>query len=196
MAGESDPPRPDPPAARSPGHYRDYLLLLARLQLDPRLRGQMDSSDIVQQTLLEAHRNAGQFKGRGDAEMVAWLRRILAHNLADAYRAADRAKRDVGRQRSLEAELARSSVRLGDLLADDRSSPSQNLQREERAVKVAAALARLPDAQREALVLQYWHGWTLAQIAAHLERTPAAVAGLLKRGLHGLRQNAVDDSPT
>ena len=52
----------------------------------------------------------------------------------------------------------------------------------------ADALARLPDAQREAVTLQYWHGRSLNEIAAHMGRTPAAVAGLLKRGLKQLRQ--------
>jgi len=80
--------------------------------------------------------------------------------------------------------MAQSSMRLGEWLAGaGRSSPSQHLQREERAVQLAAALAELPEAQREALVLQYWHGRSLAQIAAELGRSPAAVAGLLKRGL-------------
>ena len=57
---------------------------------------------------------------------------------------------------------------------------------------LADALAQLPDAQREALVLQHWHGWTLAQIGEHMERTPAAVAGLLKRGLKRLRDLLAD----
>ena len=73
-------------------------------------------------------------------------------------------------------------------LVAHQSSPSEHAEREEQAVRLADALARLPEAQREALVLQHWHGWALAEIAEHLGRTPAAVAGLLHRGLHSLRR--------
>jgi RNA polymerase sigma-70 factor (ECF subfamily) len=173
--------------------FREYLNLLARLQLDPRLQAKLDPSDIVQQTLLEAFEKQEQCQGTSDAERAAWLRRILAHNLADALRAFGRDKRDVDRERSLEHALQASSARLERWLATDDFSPSEEAEREERAVRLAMALAQLPDAQREALVLQYWHGWTLAEIGRQMERTPAAVAGLLKRGLKKLRQELQDE---
>ena len=167
--------------------YREYLVMLARVQLDPRLREKLDPSDVVQQTLLDAHRRQDQFRGRTDAEKAAWLRQILAHNLVDALRAFGRAKRDVAREHSLEAALEQSSVRLEAWLAAEQSSPSQRVRRHERAVQLADALAKLPQSQREALVLQNWHGWSLAEIGRHMHRSPAAVAGLLKRGLKQLR---------
>jgi RNA polymerase sigma-70 factor, ECF subfamily len=163
--------------------YRDYLHLLARLQLDPKLRAKIDLSGVVQQTLLEAHK-AGR---RGQARPLAWLRRILANNLGDEIRKLTAAKRDLGREQSLEAALDASSARLECWLAADQSSPSDQLQREEQALRLAQALADLPEAQREALVLQHWHGWALADIARHMQRSPTAVAGLLKRGLQQLR---------
>jgi RNA polymerase sigma-70 factor (ECF subfamily) len=174
--------------------FRSYLHLLACLQLRERPPARLDPSDVVQQTLLEAHRQGHQFRGTSDAELAAWLRQILAHNLADAFRARHRAKRDAARERSLEAALDDSSARLGCWLAADQSSPSQQAARHEDAVRLAAALAELPEAQREALVLQHWHGLTLAQVGERLGRTPIAVAGLLKRGLKRLRE-LLDDSP-
>jgi RNA polymerase sigma-70 factor (ECF subfamily) len=167
--------------------FRPYLRLLARLHLDPRLRGKMDASDLVQQTMLQACRALEAFRGRGDAELAAWLRAILARNLAHAARDLGRDKRDVARERSLEQALGQSSARLGAFLAADQSSPSERAQHNEQAVLLAAALETLPDAQREALVLHYWQAWTLPQIARHLGRTPAAVAGLVQRGLKQLR---------
>jgi RNA polymerase sigma-70 factor (ECF subfamily) len=174
------------------GRFREYLCLLARVQLDPRLRGKLDPSDVVQQTLLEAFQKREQFQGRTDAELAVWLRRILAHNLADALRAFGQEKRDVDRERSLEESLRASSARLERWLASRETPPSEKAQQQERALRLAVALAGLPEAQREALVLQYWHGWTLADIGRHLDRTPAAVAGLLKRGLKKLRQELQD----
>src|SRR5947209_20421229 len=167
--------------------YREYLALLARLQLDPRLQGKIDLSGVVQQTLLEAHRALPRFQAQDPAQKAAWLRRILANNLADEIRKLGTRKRDLARERSLEAALDESSSRLELWLAANQSSPSQQLVRQEQALRLAAALADLPEAQREALVLQHWHGWTLAEIAAHMGRSKAAVAGLLKRGLQELR---------
>src|SRR6266851_3843196 len=92
--------------------FREYLLLLTRLQMDARLRARLNPSDVVQQTLLEAFRQRGQFRGRGDAELAAWLRQMLVHNVADAWRALGRAKRDMALERSLEASLEKSSVCL------------------------------------------------------------------------------------
>ena len=66
---------------------------------------------------------------------------------------------------ALEAELEASSVRLGAWLAADQSTPSGRAVRHEQAILLANALARLPEFQREALVLHYWQGCTLAEIA-------------------------------
>jgi RNA polymerase sigma-70 factor (ECF subfamily) len=167
--------------------FRHYLLLLARVQLGEQFRGKLDASDVVQQTLLEAHRQQALFRGQSDAERAQWLRRILAGTLADAIRALGRAKRDIARERSLEAALEHSSARIEAWLAAEQSSPSQRAERNEQAVRLAEALASLAEAQREALVLRHCQGWSLDDISRHLGRTPAAVAGLLKRGARQLR---------
>ncbi len=167
--------------------FRSYLLLLARRQVGERA-GRLEASDVVQQTLLEAWRELDRFRGETAGQQAAWLRQILARNLADAQRAQHRDCRDVRRQRSLEAELDGSSADLAGMLAAHGSSPSRRLDRDEQAVRLAQALEALPEAQREALVLQHWQGLTLAQIGERLDRTPVAVAGLLKRGLKRLRE--------
>jgi RNA polymerase sigma-70 factor (ECF subfamily) len=167
--------------------FRAYLRLLARLHLDPLVRGKLDPSDVVQQTLLQAHRALDQFRGQSDAELAAWLRKILARNLARAVRDFARARRDLAREQSLEAALQESSVRLQAWLAAEQSSPSQQAERNEQALLLAEALERLPEAQREALVLQHWQGWSLARIGEQMGRSPEAVAGLIKRGLKQLR---------
>ena len=147
----------------------------------------------MQQTLLEAFQKRDQFRGATDAERAAWLRRILAHNLADALRAFGRDKRDLDRERSLEESLRASSLRLERWLATGDASPSEQVERQERAIRLAVTLAGLPESQREALVLQYGHGRTPAKIGRHPHRTPVAVAGLPKRGLKKLRQELQAD---
>jgi RNA polymerase sigma-70 factor (ECF subfamily) len=178
---------PGAEAGWAPERFLDYLHLLARLQLGIRPRPRLDASDLVQQTLLEAQQKRHQFRGHSDAEGAAWLRRILAHNLADALRGLGRAKRDVSRERSLEAALEESSCRLQAWLASEQSTPSQKAERNEEVLRLAAALASLPEAQWEAVVLRHFEGRTLQDIARHLGRTPAAVVGLLQRGLKSLR---------
>jgi RNA polymerase sigma-70 factor, ECF subfamily len=167
--------------------FRTYLLLLARMQIGSKLRAKLDPSDVVQQTLLDAHRQLAQFRGSTPAEMAGWLRGMFAGNLADALRAFSRGKRDVARERSLEAALDESSARIGAWLQAEQSSPSQKAQRTEDILRLVEALAELPEAQREAVVLHYWQGQTLAEVAAQLGRTSPAVAGLLQRGLKTLR---------
>jgi RNA polymerase sigma-70 factor (ECF subfamily) len=179
--------RPPEEAGRLLEPFRAYLRLLARLHLAPHLRGKLDPSDVVQQTLLQAYRALDQFRGHSEAEWAAWLRRILARNLAQAVRDFGRARRDLAREQSLQAAVDASSARLEAWLAADQSSPSQRAERGEQALRLAEALEQLPEAQREALVLQHWQGLSLAEIGTHLGRSPEAVAGLIKRGLKQLR---------
>ncbi len=167
--------------------FRSYLNLLARMQLDRRLTRKLDPSDIVQQTMLQAYAARQQFRGTESGELAAWLRQILARNLAHATRDFSREKRDVTRERSLQAALADSSLCLEKWLATDVSSPSQKVQSSEQALLLAEAMESLPVAQRDAIVLHYWQGCTLAETADRLDRTAPAVAGLLHRGLKKLR---------
>jgi RNA polymerase sigma-70 factor (ECF subfamily) len=168
--------------------HRDYLRILARLQLSPALRAKLDPSDVVQLTLLKAYEGLGQFRGRTAVELAAWLRQILARTLANALRDHRRARRDVALERSLERSLEESSARLRNWLVAENSSPSQRAQRDEQTLLLVRALAGLPDAQREALLLKHCQGWSLAEIGRHLDRSPTAVASLLQRGLKQLRE--------
>jgi RNA polymerase sigma-70 factor (ECF subfamily) len=177
---------PGPDLAR----FRSYLHLLARLQLGD--RSALDPSDLVQQTLLEAHRERKRCRADTDAERAAWLRRILANNLADALRARTRIKRDANREVSMDAALGESSARIGRWLADPGPSPSHEADQHEQAVRLATVLVSLPEAEREALILQHWHGLTVSQIGERLGRTTAAIGGLLKRGLKRLRERMTD----
>lgn len=172
--------------------FRSYLLLLARMKLDRKLRGKLDASDVVQQTLLEAHQGLASFRGDDTAAQAAWLRQILARNLANAVRDLTRAKRDVRKERSLQTDLDASASHLEGWLAADQSSPSQQAERHERALLLAEALAQLPESQRDAVLLRHFQDLSLAEIAEQLECTTAAVTGLLQRGLKNLRKSLAE----
>ena len=169
------------PDAAGLERFRSYLLLLARTQLGG--AAALEPSDLVQQTLLEAHQKRDQFRGQTDAELAGWLRRLLACTVADAWRTVHRDKRDIDRLQSLDE----SSARLEQWLTADWSSPSESAAKHERVARLADALAMLPEGQREAVELRYFQSVSVADMAKRLGRSPAAVAGLLKRGLQQLR---------
>jgi RNA polymerase sigma-70 factor (ECF subfamily) len=184
---------PDPESLpRALGYFRGYLLLLARLQLGEELRNRLDPSDVVQQTLLEAHRDRATFRGRTEAEQKAWLRRILSHNLANAGRDLRRAKRDVARDRSLDAAVEESSVRLENWLAAEQSTPSGRLASEERSMRLAEALASLPDDQQRAILLRNCESLALEEIGRRIGVSRNTATRLLRRGLAALREKLGD----
>ena len=168
--------------------YRRYLGVLASVHLDPRLRGKLDPADVVQQVMLRAIAALPTLRSADPPVVTAWLRTILASELTDAARHHDRDKRAVGREQSLDAELERSASGLAAFLAADQSSPSRRAVRNEDVLRLADALADLPDRVREVVVLKHCQGWTLRQIAERTGATGPAVASLLRRGLEQLRK--------
>jgi len=168
--------------------YRAALHTLARLKVDPRVQTKLDLSGVVQQTLLEAFLARDRWQNADDGQQLAYLRRALAHNLTDALRYFATDKRNQELERPLADAAGLSSSRVQAWLAADQTSPSEAVARSERDLLLADALNELPDAQREALILQHWHSWSLAEIGERLDRSPAAVAGLIKRGLQALRE--------
>lgn len=151
------------------------------MHLHPHLRGKLDPSDVVQQALLQACANRDQFRGGTEAELTAWLRRILANVLTDAARRFGAAARDVSHERSLEAALEESSACLQAWLATEQSSPSEQAILHEQSI-------RLPEDQRTAVELQQVQGLTVEAIAQQMERSKSAVGGLLRRGMKRLRE--------
>jgi RNA polymerase sigma-70 factor, ECF subfamily len=170
--------------------YRGYLSALARLQVAARpwVASKLDASDLVQQTLLQAHAAREQFRGQTPAELAGWLRQILTRTLANSLRSLGQAKRDVRAERSLEADVGASCSRLDAWLAADQTSPSEAADAHDRAAALAEAVAELPDDQREVVLAKHCLGLSLAEIAERTGRTPASVAGLLRRGLQALRE--------
>jgi RNA polymerase sigma-70 factor, ECF subfamily len=172
--------------------YRNYLSLIARTQIDLNLRAQVNPSDLVQEAFLEAYRDFGQFQGASEREFLAWLRRILLHNLGHLVEKQVFAqKRDVRRQVSLDhrvAAMEHSAAKFEATLVSPLSSPSAQAQRREISALLADQLARLSDDYREVIVLRNLEGLAFEEVARRMHRTSAATRVLWLRAVEKLRQ--------
>jgi RNA polymerase sigma-70 factor (ECF subfamily) len=170
--------------------YRSYLEVLARAQIGGRLGAKCEASDLIQQTLLEAHRDFEGFQGEREAELLAWLRRILAHNLFNQARHFAAQQRDAAREVSLQqvqVGVDHSSAALDRCLAAAGPSPSQDAARRESAVRMADALARLPEDYQTVLLLRVFEELPAEEVAQRMSRTAGAVRMLQMRALTALR---------
>jgi RNA polymerase sigma-70 factor (ECF subfamily) len=169
--------------------YRNYLRLLARLEIGRRLQGKLDASDLVQETFLEAHRHFAQFQGTSEAQLVSWLRQILAAKAANLLRHyLGTQGRDVRLERELAADLDNSSRLVGEKLIASVSSPSQQAARREQAVLLANALERLPADYREVIVLRHLESQSFPEVARFMGRSVDSVQKLWLRALARLRR--------
>jgi RNA polymerase sigma-70 factor (ECF subfamily) len=168
--------------------YRNYLRILARTQVEGTLRGQLDPSDLVQRTFLEACRDFPQFAGKTERELMAWLRRILVHNLADEIKRIHAKGHNWQRQESLEALLDRSSAEAEEALAQSVSTPSAQASRREQAMLLANALTLLPPDYREVIYLRNLKRLPFEVIAGQMKRSSGAVRMLWARALEKLSQ--------
>lgn len=171
--------------------YRNYLMLLAITQIKRRLQPLVSPSDVVQETMLRAHRHFAQFQGQSEQELLAWLRRILLTNLARfVEQHVLAAKRDVRRVVSLEQiqrNLDESKGCFTSILHTDGETPSALAQRNEDAALLAERLTQLPPLYREVLVLRNIQGHSFEEVAARLDRSPGAARMLWLRALEKLR---------
>jgi RNA polymerase sigma-70 factor (ECF subfamily) len=169
--------------------YEPWLRLLARREIDSRFRGKFSASDAVQQTMVEAWKGWQHFRGEVEPQRRAWLRQILAHQLARLARQyAGTQKRDIAREANLQRSLAESAARLENVLPADVSSPSDRAIRDEQQLQLAAALEQLPRDYRVVIILRHIEHLPYTEIARRMERSEGAVRMLWVRALAQLRQ--------
>lgn len=158
--------------------YRPYLKFLARMNVQHFANAKIDPSDIVQTTLLKAFDQREQYRGHTESEKQAWLRSILVHTVSHKVRWLYAKRRDIRRERFIAKRIEESSCLLNRFLADEQSSPSQNVYHQERALMVANAMEALPELQRSVITMKYWRGMSTAQIAAELNQSSSTIITL------------------
>lgn len=161
--------------------FRPVLLTLAESLISPALRAELDASDLVQQTLLEAHQQSQVLTSFEEGPFFGWLRRALRHNVLDAIKHLRTLKNEAAR-RIRASEIEDSFVRLEELLVAENTSPSEVVLRNEQIARLLGAVQALPGSQKEAVILKHLKGYSLRQVAEALGLSDAATAGLLHRG--------------
>ena len=173
--------------------YRSYLELLARLEIGQALRTKLDTSDLVQETFLEAFAGFNKFHGTGEPELVGWLRSILTaktNNLVRHYLGTQ--GRDIRREQRLEINLDYSSRLLDRGLMAPESTPSRQAAQRELGVLLAEALAALPDDYREVVVLRNLEELSFPEVASRMNRSVDSIQKIWVRALVRLRQAMKD----
>ncbi|OYP31664.1 sigma-70 family RNA polymerase sigma factor [Rhodopirellula sp. MGV] len=175
------------------GRLRPWLQLVADRELPPALRGRVEASDIVQQSLLKAWQGESNFRGTTHQQRLAWLKMILRNTIRDQYRreclTQSRGEGDV----ALASEVfAASDVRLTELVQADIATASTELVAAEESLALANALEKLPEEQRRVITMRHFDQFTFAEIASELEKSDAAVRMLWVRALRNLQQIAVE----
>jgi RNA polymerase sigma-70 factor (ECF subfamily) len=169
--------------------YRNYLRLLARIEIGRKLQGKVDASDVVQEAFLDAHRYFPAFRGANEPQFAAWLREILAGTLANQVRRYFGTKaRDPRLEIGLQADLDQSTHGLAAIPIDPHSSPSQLAARGEQALLVTEAIAGLPDDYQTVIVLRHLEGLTFPQVAERMGRTVDSVEKLWMRAMVQLKK--------
>lgn len=167
---------------------RNYVALVARTQVESWMNAKVDASDLVQQTLLEAHRGFADFRGATEAEWLAWLRQILAHNTHDFIRRFRTDKRRVGREQRLDAPLDGPGGSLFHDPPDGGETPSQYIAQQEREIELANAISQLSDDHREVIVLRNLQRLSFNEVAERMDRSRPAVQMLWMRAVRKLEE--------
>ena len=175
------------------GCLRPWLKIVAERELPAGLRGRVEASDIVQQTLLDAWRGLQGFRGTTQAERLAWLRTILRRVILQEGRSRfSTQKRDGGEH--LQSELALTESRIEVLGGGGQPTPAEQAATNEASLLLANALDALPADDQQLIRLRHFEQLSHEQIAGRLGCSPAAVRMRWVRVLRKLREQFVRES--
>jgi RNA polymerase sigma-70 factor (ECF subfamily) len=162
--------------------FRPMLLAIAARGRDPELRAKAGESDLVQDSLLEGQKDFPAFRGESPDELLAWLKQILAHNLANfrrRYRGTE--------MRTVRRELEFSAAIAGEVPACESAGPEAKAARREELARLQVAIDELPEPAREIVIWRQRDALSFEEIGARTGRTPEGVRQVWWRAVHQLR---------
>lgn len=166
---------------------RDYLLLVARSELDSGLVVKASESDVVQESLLEAQQSFADFRGETRAQWKHWLQTILRNNIRDIRRRyVDAEKRDLRKERN--------GLALSDETDRVAQSPSSIARRNEQQQQLLEAIELLPEHYQQAVRLRFWDQLSYEDMARQMDSTPEAVRKVLYRAVEAIAENTQKDT--
>jgi RNA polymerase sigma-70 factor, ECF subfamily len=171
--------------------YRERLRRMVAVRLDPRLRGRVDPSDLIQETFLDATGLLADYQSSPPLPFYLWLRQLAGTRIAKAHRHhLDTLRRDVRREVALPADSVPSvsSVALAEHLTGREGRPSEAALQAELRSRLEALLDELEPLDREVLALRHFEQLTNAEAAQVLEVTEAAASKRYIRALERLRE--------
>jgi len=164
--------------------YGERIRRIVRFRMGPELRSHLESMDLVQEALIDAVRDLGDFSYSSDGDFLRWLSSIVENTIRDNVDRIHAAKRDVRRQVSLDRVADHTnSAGLDAHLPAATTTPSVVLSLREDFDRLERAMDRLKPQYREVLVLAKIEGLSCKEIAARQNKNPAAVAMSLSRAI-------------
>ena len=165
------------------------LSVWVSLRMGPVLRGRLAVDDVVQETLIHAHRSVAQFQDRGPGSFQRWLFALAENRLRDLQKFHSAQRRDPARERSSDelAFLQRIHART--------STPSAKISRKERVERLVQGIGRLPEEERELVIMRALEDRTFKDIAESTGERQAVVVATYGRALQQLKRDlaALDD---
>ena len=189
-------------AARGDQDALQRLIVLYHAQLSGILHDRItaaeqrhiDPDDVLQDAYAAAFRAITDCRFDGPGAFYKWLETIALNVLKNRQRDLRAQKRDAAREIHGSLDTTTSCPDLVHRLAAPESTPSRHVRREEAVGAVLSSMARLPDDQRDVIRLRFLEDRPVAEVAARLGKTEAAVHGLCRRGIRALRQSMVSIS--
>lgn len=170
---------------------RPYLLKIANEKMDPGLRRKIGASDIVQETMMTAHRYVTKFTGDSEAEWKAWLRTIVVndiHNVRRKFRGTE--KRQLDREVGIHGDSQSSSPGIDIPRAGP--TPRSEAAMNEESLRLREAMERLPDEYRQVLQLRNWERLPFEEIGDQIGRSSEAARKLWSRAVARLQEELGD----
>ncbi len=171
------------------GRLRPWLQMIADRELPDQLRGRVDASDIVQQTLLKAWQAESQFTGETHEQRLAWLRSIVKNTIRDHQRRLFGAnKRGLGREQLASDVFAQGDPGLSQHAMSPGPTVSGELEFSEQRLALEQSLAQLSQDQRQVIELRHFEELPFVEIAKRIGKSEPAVRMMWVRALRSLQQ--------